>query len=270
MALRPSLDGMPRQAAREARWPRVLASAIAFALFGMGGVLIALAIFPLQRLLGGGAQRQQARARATIHRAMRLFLRVLVRLKLVDYRIDGAQRLGQPGQLIVANHPSLLDVAILLAHVPQANCIVKRALARNPWTLGALRGAGYITNGDGPATFEAAQAALRRGETLIVFPEGTRTPRGAAPRFQRGASAIGLRAARVITPVVIRMRPRALAKGDRWYRLPARTLRYAIEAGPDIDPQAWAGSHPLPQASRHFNDYLQRYYATELNRDDTP
>ncbi|MFH7495294.1 1-acyl-sn-glycerol-3-phosphate acyltransferase, partial [Pseudomonas syringae pv. tagetis] len=63
---------------------------------------------------------------------------------------------------------------------------------------------------------------LQTGLTLIIFPVGTRTQGGQPPVFHRGAAAIALRGASVITPVAIKVQPTALTKAERWYRVPPR------------------------------------------------
>ena len=50
-----------------------------------------------------------------------------------------------------------------------------------------------------------SDAALRQGQTLLVFPEGTRTGPDGVIRLNRGAVSIGLRSASVITPVTVRI-----------------------------------------------------------------
>src|SRR5690606_33906289 len=109
----------------------------------------------------------------------------------------------------------------------------------------------------------------RDGETLIVFPEGTRTPLGSMPHFHRGACAIALRGARIITPVIIRMSPRSLTKGEPWYRIPHQRMRYEIFVGEDVDPKYWANQHPMPIAGRRMNDHLHRYFKEKLERNES-
>ena len=53
-------------------------------------------------------------------------------------------KLPPGGTLIIANHPSLLDVVIFLAHVRRANCVVKESLCKNPFLSAAIAAAGYI------------------------------------------------------------------------------------------------------------------------------
>ena len=86
------------------------------------------------------------------------------------------------------------------------------------------------------------------------------------PRFHRGACAIALRGASVITPVVIRMTPRSLVKSEPWYRIPTRRIHYDIRVGPDIDPSHWSALDAFPTAGRKLNQYLHAYFAEELRK----
>lgn len=245
---------------------RLVATGVAFTMFGLGGVLLRLMVFPPQRLLPGDRQDRQRRARWALNGTFRLFIRFMVRVGILTVEFRGAERLGRAGQMILANHPSLLDVVFLVGHVKNANCIVKHGLATNPFTRGPVANAGYITNDESFDMFDRAADVLRNGETLIVFPEGTRTPPDAMPQFHRGACAIALRGATVVTPVVIRMNPRSLTKGEPWYRIPPSRMRYVIEVGEDIDPTTWSKVHPLPIAGRKMNAYLHAYFEAELAR----
>jgi len=246
-------------------WWRLFATGLCFVLFGLGGVLLRLVVFPLQGLRGGDAQTRQRRARQTVHRSFRLFVQTMRTLGILTLEVRGAERLGQPGQLIIANHPSLLDVVLLIGLIPDANCIVKHGLFHNPFTRGALTACGYISNDASLEMFERAVHVLQAGETLIVFPEGTRTPVNALPRFHRGACAIALRGARCVTPVAINMSPRSLCKGEPWYRIPPRRMRYVIDVGEDIAPERWRDAHPLPIAGRKMHDWLHDWYAAALH-----
>ncbi len=266
MDLDPNRMTSPAQIRQDFWLWRLIATGMAFAIFGVGGVLLRLMVFPPQRLLPGDRQDRQRRARWALNGTFRLFIRFMVRVGILTVHFKGAERLGRPGQMILANHPSLLDVVFLVGHVKNANCIVKHGLAANPFTRGPVANAGYITNDESFDMFDRAADVLRNGETLIVFPEGTRTPPNAMPQFHRGACAIALRGAQVVTPVVIRMNPRSLTKGEPWYRIPPSRMRYVIEVGEDIDPATWSCAHPLPIAGRKMNAHLHAYFEAELAR----
>ena len=265
------LDATDLNAPRQDWWLwRLVATGLSFALFGLGGLALRVLVFPLQRLLPGDARAQQQRARRTITHTFKLFARFMIRAGVIELDFKDAHRLGRPGQLIVANHPSLLDVVLLVAHTPGANCIVKHTLATNLYTRGPVRNAGYLTNDESLDMLDRAAQVLRDGQTLIVFPEGTRTPPGALPRFHRGACAIALRGAGVVTPVVIRMNPLSLSKGEPWWRIPKRRIRYTIEVGADLAPKEWLARDLPPAAGRKMNDFLHTYFEARLNPDDCP
>jgi 1-acyl-sn-glycerol-3-phosphate acyltransferase len=264
-----SIDTVGVQPRQDAWLLRLFATAFAFTAFGLGGLFLRLVVFPGQRLLARDAENRHQRARAVVTWTFRVFIRLLVRTGILTFEFRGAERLGRPGQMIVANHPSLLDVVFLLGHVPGSNCIVKHGLVENPFTSGPVRNAGYITNDQSIEMFDRAAQVLRDGETLLVFPEGTRTPPGQSPLFHRGACAIALRGARSVTPVVISMNTRSLTKGEPWYRIPRQRMHYIFQVGPDLDPVMWSGKHPMPIAGRKMNDYLHTYFRTELGTDES-
>ena len=254
---------------RRDAWPwRLLATALSFLLFGLGGLLLRLLFFPLLACLPGDSLRHRQRARHTISWLFWRFIRFMAACGVLTYEVEGAERLGRPGQMIIANHPSLIDVVFLIGLVRQSNCVVKQSLFANPFTRGPVSSAQYISNDGSMDMLATAVDSLRSGQTLVIFPEGTRTAPGKAPSFHRGAAAIALRGARVITPVTITVNPTTLTKCEPWYRIPDRRVHFTLRVGNDIDPQAFASQGPAPQASRKLNDHLHQYFIKELAADE--
>lgn len=258
---------MKRHASAPYGW-RLIATALSFGLFGFGGLFLRLMVFPLQGLLPGDALARRSRARATVSRSFWLFVQFMYRSGVLTYEIEGAERLGKPGQLIIANHPSLIDVVVLIAQIRDANCIVKQSLWHNPSMRGPIRAAGYISNSGSMDMLDEAANALRDGQCLIVFPEGTRTTPGRAPEFHRGAAAIAVRGARIVTPVVISVTPSTLTKAEPWYSIPARRFHFRLRVGQDIDPQQFLARSPAPIASRKLNEQLHQHFIKELAEDE--
>jgi 1-acyl-sn-glycerol-3-phosphate acyltransferase len=217
------------------------------------------------RLLPGSADAHKRRVRATFRAFMRSFVGLMSLVGVLTYEFQGAERLGRPGQVILANHPSLIDVVFLIGFTPQATCIVKEALFHNPFTRWPVAAAGYVSNTSTLTMVERASQALREGQNVIVFPEGTRTTPGQALQFHRGAASIAVRAAAIVTPVFIRCDPTTLAKNMRWYQIPDRRVRFTFRVGADIDPSSLR-TVPAPRASREFNEHLLRVFADELKQ----
>jgi len=249
-------------------WWRLIATALSFTLFGVGGVLLRILVFPLLALLPGNATLRRTRARLVVSRSFRLFVQFMFRSGVLTYEVQGAERLGRPGQLVIANHPSLVDVVVLIAFIRDANCVVKQSLWDNPCMRGPIRAAGYISNSGSLDMLDEAAGALHGGQTLIVFPEGTRTTPGQAPEFHRGAAAIAVRGARMLTPVVISVTPSTLTKAEPWYSIPPRRFHVRLRVGQDIDPRQFLAQGPAPIAARKLNELLHQHFIKELAEDE--
>ncbi len=143
-------------------------------------------------------------AQRYMQRFSQTFLDMLYRIRLIRVRWIGRERLlSTEPLLIVANHPSFLDVFFLLAELPQADCLVSQKWARNPTLSAVIKATEWVTNDSSRQMLETCIARLQAGRTLVLFPEGTRSPEGELNEFQRGAAHIALHAKCPILPVVI-------------------------------------------------------------------
>ncbi len=218
--------------------------------------------FPAVNLFIRERLRRVTVARNLIRHTFRAFVELMRLLGILRYEIKGLEKLQRHGLLILANHPTLIDTVFLMAFVKRADCIVKSALWNNPFTNGPVRAADYIKNENGPELVEQCLASLKAGNNLIIFPEGTRTPRQGAIKFKRGAANIAVRGMRSVTPVVIRCTPPTLGKGEKWWKVPPHVVQFTIEVHDDIDVQPFiATTDSEVLAARRLTDYLQDYFA---------
>ncbi len=248
------------------RWWRVAATGFSFALFGIGGLLLGGVVAPVLLIAVRDRRRRSAAMRGVIHHLFRAFVAMMCTLRLCSVEVRGGERLRRRGLLILASHPSLIDVVFLMALVRHADCIVKSALVRNPFTIGPVRAAGFVCNDSGPDLIADCVASVRAGSNLIVFPEGTRTPAGTPlGRLQRGAANLAVRGELAITPVRISCSQPMLAKTDTWWRVPPRAGHFTIDVGEDIpiaSHLAAEGAQAL--AARRLNDELARHLGAEI------
>jgi 1-acyl-sn-glycerol-3-phosphate acyltransferase len=244
------------EGARLEGWLRSLGTGFLFAVFGIGGMLLAYAVIPVATLGRRSRILRELRAQRIIHRALRLYVRLGEALHLFELRASGAERLREAPGLVIANHPTLLDVVFLISLMPQADCIVKREAWSNPFLRGIVSTAGYIPNDDGEDLVAGCVARLRAGRSVVLFPEGTRSPAGGLGRFRRGAAHVALRSGCRVTPVAIECDPPALMKGHAWYRMPSRKLGYRVRVGEPLTAAAAAGE-PLPLAVRRVTAELR-------------
>lgn len=239
-------------------------TAFSFLLFGVGGLLLSLVAFPLLRLLPGTSQQRQRRAKWVIHRTFRCYILIMRFLGVLTFSVKDQERL-QGASLVLANHPSLLDVVFLIALIPNANCVVKGRLTRHIWTRGPIQQAGYILNEDGEDVIETAAQAMARGDTLIVFPEGTRTTPGASLSLKRGAAQIALRCRANITPVIIHCSPTTLTKEDRWYEVPDERVHFTLQIKPTIAVAPYLDDEVTSRSARTLARDLTHYFNQEVS-----
>jgi 1-acyl-sn-glycerol-3-phosphate acyltransferase len=260
-----------------ADWPalpgrlwRLLATAIAFSCFGMGGTLLGVIVFPLMNLLVRSPERRGRWARALIGVLFRLFVGWMRFLGLLTYELHGLERLQRQGLLVLANHPTLIDVVFLISLVPDANCVVKSTLAHHPCTRGPVRATGYICNNSGSDLLQTCVDRLKAGGNLIIFPEGTRTRPGQVLKMQRGAAQIALRGGLNITPVHIHCEPLGLFKGQPWWRVAEQPLHFSIRVAEDLSTATFieAAGGETSLAARHLTEYLIRFF-TGTNEHDS-
>lgn len=164
----------------------------------------------------------------------------------------------EPGGLIVAaNHPTMLDALVVVAHLPRGVCVMKADLLRNVFLGGGARLAQYIRNDVGRGMVRDAVATLREGHQLVLFPEGTRTVGAPVNAFKPGITLISHLAGAPIQTVVIDTRSPYLAKGWPLLKAPPVPVRIRLRLGrrfePDTDHRA--------QLRR-----LEIYFAEELRR----
>lgn len=238
---------------------RLIGTALSFAVFGVGAVLVGT-VFVL--LLAVPQRTRQRPARDLVRVSFRSFLWFLSLVRVFDFDIDeaGLARLGAPGRrVIVANHPTLLDVIVLLAHVRQASCVVKSRVWRNPFLSAAVRAANYVPNTDLTQLLRDCDAALARDEPLIVFPEATRSVPGEPLHLQRGAATIALESGAVVEMVHFRCEPVLLAKGDAWYRVPRRRPCLRVRVGASLCAREYLdGGASRSVAARRLTQALQQ------------
>lgn len=236
---------------------RLLATGLCFVVFGLGGVLLSCVIYPALVLLVRPRQRRETLIRALIRASFKHFVALMKGLGVLSYDVRGRDRLERRGLLVLANHPTLIDVVFLIAFIEYADCIVKAELLRNPFTRGPVSAAGFVINDAGEQLVEDCIESVRMGNNLIIFPEGTRTPLSGSVRLQRGAANVAIRGGIDITPVRIHSSAPLLTKGCPWWRVPLRRPHFTIEVGEDL-----AVSHHLPAigkealAVRQLTDYL--------------
>jgi 1-acyl-sn-glycerol-3-phosphate acyltransferase len=244
------------------KW-RLVATGFCFAVFGLGGLTVGALLVPLRVVLSREQQRRLARV--LLHRCFWLFVWLMKTVRVLTYEVRGAEKLQRPSLLVMANHPTLIDVVFLVSLMPQALCVVRSDFLRNPFTGPLLSAAQFLDSGE--SFIESCRTSFASGDAIIVFPEGTRTPRGAPMTLKRGAANVAIRCQRDVTPVLISCRPLTLGKGEPWYRIPPSRPHFVLEVGDDLRIDTFLRlGEPEPISVRKLNMVLHSYFQKEPGR----
>ena len=138
----------------------------------------------------------------------------------VSLEVEGGEHLGNDAYVIMANHTSHFDVICLWAALERPiRMVAKRELTLIPvfgWAL-ALGAAIVIDRGNREKAVRSmarARRAIDKGHSVLLFPEGTRTPPGALGALKKGPFHLALGARADVLPIGLSGTGEILAKGD--------------------------------------------------------
>lgn len=154
--------------------------------------------------------------------ASRLWARILLRTSGVTVRFEGLEKIDwDEPHIVVANHQSWFDVFALSGHLPaRYRFAAKEELGRIPLFGPAWKVCGHISvaRGDRSRAIESlnrAGAQVRSDRlTVVMFPEGTRSPDGRLQPFHKGAFVLGIQTGVDLVPVGISGSRAIMPKGS--------------------------------------------------------
>jgi 1-acyl-sn-glycerol-3-phosphate acyltransferase len=146
-----------------------------------------------------------------VHSNIRLWSKMLLRfLCMVDVEVKGEENIDRSkNYIIISNHRSFTDILVGSAAIPlQFRWLAKRSLFRIPLVGTAMRMAGYIPvdrehSVSASRSLQRVKEVLKKGLSVWVFPEGTRTRMEKLGRFKRGAFLVAIESGKPILPVTL-------------------------------------------------------------------
>ncbi len=201
-------------------------------LFALGALYIGCVLFPLLSLKYKGKERRKKFARI-IKISWKFFISVMENSKEIKVHIDG--KLSDiKGKVVVASHPSFIDIILLIGNMPASLCLAKKDLLKNPVMRNIVKSL-YIINDVEPEEFKkSAVEALNDGYNIIIFPTGTRTLPGEDVKIHKGAAQIAIAAGVDIIPVRIETDFPFLIKNHFPLDAGDKTVNYKLTVQPEI------------------------------------
>jgi 1-acyl-sn-glycerol-3-phosphate acyltransferase len=240
---------------------RVLIKGFSFFLFGFSSLLLVLLVLPTMRLFIHPKERFKKKARRFVSLSMRLYVSIMHFLGIVNLETDNREKYRNlSSKIIVANHPSILDVVMLLSLIPNADCIVNAHLKGIVFITQIIRQL-YISNISGyESILKACVESLKQGNCLIIFPEGTRTPRTGRNILKKGGARVAMASGSNIVPIHIGGTDKyGLGKNDPWTGFnPRERYVFNITMGTEITTENYR-ELPIPKAVRALTKEMSKF-----------
>ena len=249
-------------------WYRIFVKLFLFFVFGVGSLVLITAVFPTIRLLSTSNSAFKRKSRKAMCNTQKFFVWLGTLMGGFELKVDNKEYLSHiSGKIVVANHPSLLDVVMLLSIIPNADCIIKASLGHHNIVSNIVNTL-YISNSlDFEHLTKECTKSLNEGNCLIIFPEGSRTKADGVHHFQRGAAHMALSSGCNLVPVAIGGTDKyGLRKHNPMLSYnPKEKFIYTITTLPEVNPADYADM-PVPLAARRITEKIKTDIEEELNR----
>ena len=240
-----------------------LRALVGFTCFGVLALAVILTCW-LAALLARGERRKRLCQRM-VHRGTKTWERIMEGIGVfhVDFPEVEALR-GLRGTIIAPSHPSLIDAPHFLARMPRLTCLMKKSVLKNPFLGSSSRLAGYLPNDHGREFIRLGRDALRAGDNLLIFPEGTRTVQMPVNSFKKGFALMATLADAPIQTVFVEMSYLYLGKRWKLWHAPVFPVRITVRLGRQFRPQPGQSAQALgAEIEQYFRQTMGRAEASK-------
>ncbi|MDP4249582.1 MAG: 1-acyl-sn-glycerol-3-phosphate acyltransferase [Bacteroidota bacterium] len=169
--------------------------------------------------------------------------------------------------VVIANHQSFLDILIMTMLYPRVVLLTNEWVWNSPLFGKLVKLAGYYPVAEGIENgIDTLAEKVRRGYSVVVFPEGTRTPDARIKRFHKGAFFLAEKLNLDILPVVIHGTAYTMSKGDFLLKDGRITIKYL----PRISRQDASFGETYTDRAKSIGKYFQEQYALLKNSREHP
>ncbi len=156
------------------------------------------------------------------HHCARIWGKVCLLVNGVRLKLEGLEHLHKEGPYIfMSNHQGSYDIFSILGYLPfQFKWLAKKELFSIPVLGWGMTAVGYISI-DRAGTRETVEAMnkaarkIREGMSVVIFPEGSRSPDGSIQPFKKGGFTLAIKSKVPIVPVAI-AGSREIIPKDKW------------------------------------------------------
>ncbi|MGN0014254.1 MAG: lysophospholipid acyltransferase family protein [Candidatus Gastranaerophilaceae bacterium] len=214
------------------RFMRSCFALFTYILFALGAMVIGFIIFPLLRIFSNNPKKEASKI---IYKSWHFLILYLTFFKII--KINYPKELTEiKNKVIVASHPSYIDIVILIGLIPNSICLAKKNILKNPIMKNIVKML-YITNDTDIDNFKIqSKEVLDSGFNIIIFPAGHRTKNEENIHIHKGAALLAIENNIPIIPIQINVHPSFLQKESCLLDLGDKTAVFDIEMKSEIIP----------------------------------
>jgi 1-acyl-sn-glycerol-3-phosphate acyltransferase len=176
---------------------------------------------------------------ASMNYVKNVWARRMLWLPGATLKVEGLENIDMTKSTVfVSNHQSTLDIPALFVALPvDFRFVAKKILQYVPITGWYMKFAGFVfidrgNRREALLSIDVAAEKIRKGLSIVIFPEGTRSETGAILPFKKGPFALALKAGVPVTPVAVEGSRHVMPKNS-WNVVPGEIR---VKVGAPIDP----------------------------------
>lgn len=214
---------------------RLILYASALFMFTVGAILLGILIFPTVKIFSKGEKDYKQRCAAIVNKLWFFLIKYLKLTQIIDFEYD--KKITKiENKIIVASHPSFIDIVFLIALIPNSLCLAKNSILNNFIMRNIVKSL-YITNDCTIDDFLAkSKKALDYGFNIIIFPTGKRVDEGEEVQIHKGAAKLSILTKKPIVPIKITTSEPFLTKNRSIFQIGKNIVKFQLEIGEEINP----------------------------------
>lgn len=205
----------------------------ALVFFGIGALLLGFVVFPVVQIFSKNSKNYKIRCAKIVHFLWRILVKYIEITGIIKVNADEKNSLIK-NKIIVASHPSYIDILLLIALVPNSLCLAKNSILNN-FVMKNIVKSLYITNDGSVEDFlKKSKSALDDGFNVIIFPTGKRVDEGEEVHIYKGAAQLAIKSKYPIVPVKISTSEPFLTKNHSIFQIGEKTVEFVIKTQDEI------------------------------------
>jgi 1-acyl-sn-glycerol-3-phosphate acyltransferase len=208
------------------------------------------------------------RAKYLYHCVLQFFTWITFHAGLpIRHRIMNIKGQFKRPAIFIVNHQSFIDILLTIMMNPKVLLLTNHWVWNSPVFGWAVRMAGYYPVDMGfERSVDGLQKYVKEGYSIVVFPEGTRSPDGTIGRFHKGAFYLSQHLQLPIVPLLLHSTGTSIPKGTFYISMNEIGMKFL----PSIEPDDERYGVTYSERAKNIGRYFRREFQTFREEMETP